>query len=181
MWEQSTSGSIQSVELQRSLWVRVTWCVDLWWRLSHVTFWALCRVSPGGDWRGRGGGGDPRSHVATSTYSAVFLLLSLFLYSPCGCFLNCISTGQNEVNKKLLRVKMKVLWHYLPPSLSGANRELLSDLSYAYFFPLFYFQSWQPHKSSIQAGRAKDAGCHERSVSCPPGPPSLCAVSATYY
>lgn len=175
-WEKRASGSIQSVGLQRSRWVTGTWVLDLWWRVSHVTLscvWSYPTLpDPEQTVEAGAVGGSPSHHVTTSTSGAEFFLLTRFSLSPCGCFLNCRSTGQKERNSfsawrwRFFGTIFLCLW------VSTANRELPSFWLklHIFFFPLSCFQSWQPHKSSIQGARAKDVGRHERSISCPPGP-----------
>lgn len=108
----------------------------------------------------------------TSSWRAQFLPFPCLLLSWSACLLTCRSSGQRER-------KSSTLWRWsLIGKLFLCETSLLSDLSYTYFSPFFFnFQSWQPHKSTIQMGCARDAGHHEWGISCPPGPLSLCAIS----
>ena len=128
--------------------------------------------------------GAPGGHGTASTHQPCFFSVSRLLVKLMWLLLNCISSGQKR-NTKPLHVKMKVLWQCLPLSLSEHRKQRTP------FFPaevthifsptppfFFYFQSWQPHKNSIQVGCSRDAGRHEWGISCLPGLLSLCAVSA---
>jgi len=118
------------VELQRSCWVRKTWGIDLWWRVSPVTLSPVplspMRSGSRGGQRGRGGGGEKplRSRGHLHLQSPV-LSVNMLLVKPMW-LLSKLHIHRPKRNKKLLRVKMKVLWQYLPLLVSTANRELPS-------------------------------------------------------
>lgn len=124
------------------------------------------------------------SHMDASTSRAVCFPFNTLLVKLMG-LLAKLHSHWPERNKKLPHVKMKVHWQGLP-SVSYQEQQtetsLLSSLSYTYFSPtLLYFQSWQPHKSTIQMDCTEDAEHHEWGISCPPGPFPFVLSLSMYY
>lgn len=90
-----------------------------------------------------------------------------------------------ERNTEPLSVKVKVLWQRLPLLLvSTANRELPSFRLklHIFFFPLFYFQSWQPHESGHSQRLRLGCGAPRMGPFWPSWPPfPLTCLCTVYY
>lgn len=116
--EKSASGSIQSVELERSR--RSERNAGHWPLVEFPTWhWAACRGAPRAD---SGRGRAPAVTWPPPPPEPPSLSVNTLLVKPMW-LLSKLHSHRPKRNKKLLRVKMKVLWHYLPRSLSEHSKQ----------------------------------------------------------